>query len=139
MAVGVLGDVGGYWATNPNAQGAAIPYLFGPRLTLPHVRVTPFAQVLLGGVVTSSGIEQIGWQSHFAMTAGGGIDVKVAPHFSIRPVQAEYFLTKIPNGLNNRQNNFRFGAGIVFRSAETIGVPVSAMHYREQLAVYSVP
>jgi outer membrane protein with beta-barrel domain len=113
--LGVLGDVGGYWATNSTAQGAAIPYLFGPRLSFRHGAVTPFAQVLLGGVVTSSGIEQSGWQSHFAMTAGGGIDVRVSRHFSIRPLQAEYFLTKIPDGLNNRQNNFRFGAGIVFR------------------------
>ena len=30
-------------------------------------------------------------------------------------VQAEYFLTRIPNGLNNRQNNFRYSAGIVLR------------------------
>jgi hypothetical protein len=49
------------------------------------------------------------------MTAGGGVDVKVSKHFSIRPVQAEYFQTRIPDGLNNRQNNFRFGAGIVLR------------------------
>lgn len=105
----------GYWATNANRQGAAIPYLFGPRASLRRSRVTPFVQVLLGGVVTSSGIEQIGWQSHFAMTAGGGIDVKVSKHFWICPVEAEYFLTKIPDGLNNRQNNFRWGAGIAFR------------------------
>ncbi|MFZ0738089.1 MAG: hypothetical protein WBL70_10435 [Candidatus Acidiferrales bacterium] len=92
-----------------------IPYLFGPRVNLRRGVVTPFVQVLLGGVVTSSGIERFGWQSHFAMTAGGGIDVRVSKHFSIRPVQAEYFMTRIPDGLNNRQNNFRFGAGIVFR------------------------
>jgi len=113
--MGVLGDLGGYWATNATKQGAAIPYLFGPRLNFRHGKVTPFAQVLLGGVVTSSGIQQIGWQSHFAMTAGGGIDVKLSKHFSLRPVQAEYFQTKIPDGLSNRQNNFRFGAGIVIR------------------------
>jgi hypothetical protein len=41
--------------------------------------------------------------------------LRVSRHFSIRPAQAEYFLTKIPDGLGNRQNNFRFGAGIVFR------------------------
>jgi hypothetical protein len=113
--LGVLGDLSGYWATNSTRQGAAIPYLFGPRVNLLRGVVTPFVQVLLGGVVTSSGIEQIGWQSHFAMTAGGGIDFKISKHFSIRPVQAEYFLTKIPDGLNNRQNNFSFGTGIVFR------------------------
>jgi Outer membrane protein beta-barrel domain len=111
----VLGDVSGVWATNATKEGAAIPYLFGPKVSLRRGAVTPFAQVLLGGVVTSSGIAQIGWQSHFAMTAGGGIDVRVSKHFSIRPVQAEYFLTKIPDGLQNRQNNFRFSAGIVFR------------------------
>jgi len=113
--LGVLGDMSGSWATNSTSQGAAMPYLFGPRLSLRHGVVTPFVQVLLGGVLTSSGIEQIGWQSHFAMTAGGGIDLKVSKHFSIRPVQAEYFLTKIPDGLNNRQNNFRFSAGVVVR------------------------
>jgi len=113
--LGVLGDVSGYWATNATKQGAAIPYLFGPRVNLRHGKVTPFVQVLLGGVVTSSGIQTIGWQSHFAMTAGGGIDVKISKHFSIRPAQAEYFMTKIPDGINNRQNNFRFGAGIVLR------------------------
>ena len=113
---GVLGDMGGYWATNSARQGAAMPYLFGPRVSLlHHGKVTPFIQALFGGVLTSSGIEQTGWQSHFAMTAGGGIDVKLSRHFSIRPVEAEYFLTKLPDGLNNRQNNFRFGAGIVFR------------------------
>jgi hypothetical protein len=50
-----------------------------------------------------------------SQTAGGGIDVKISKHFSIRPVQAAYCLAKIPDGLNNRQNNFRSGAGIVFR------------------------
>jgi len=110
-----VGDMGGYWAANATRQGAAIPYLFGPRVNVRRGKVTPFAQVLLGGVVTSSGIVQTGWQSHFAMTAGGGVDVKLSKHFSIRPAQAEYFLTKIPDGLNNRQNNFRFGAGIVLR------------------------
>jgi opacity protein-like surface antigen len=113
--LGVLGDVSGLWATNPTSQGAAIPYLFGPRVSFRHGIVTPFAQVLAGGVATSSGIQQIGWQNHFAMAAGGGIDVKLSKHFSLRPIQAEYFMTKIPDGLNNRQNNFRLGAGIVFR------------------------
>ena len=31
------------------------------------------------------------------------------------PCRAEYFLTKFPDGLNNRQNNFRYSAGIVVR------------------------
>jgi len=109
---GVLGDVSGIWATNSRTSGAAVPYLFGPRVSLRRAKITPFGQVLVGGVATSSGIKSSGWQNNFAMTVGGGMDVRVSEHVSIRPVQAEYFLTKIPDGLNNRQNNFRFSAGI---------------------------
>jgi hypothetical protein len=110
--LGILGNAAGYWATNSARQGAAIPYLFGPRVNLRRHKVIPFGQVLFGGVVTSSGIATFGWQNHFAMTAGGGIDMRVSEHVSIRPLQAEYFLTKIPDGLNNRQNNFRYSAGV---------------------------
>ena len=79
-------------------------------------KITPFAQVLFGGVVTTDGIvRSTGTENNFAMTAGGGVDFKVSKHVSVRPVQAEYFMTKIPDGLNNRQNNFRFSAGVVFR------------------------
>lgn len=116
--LGVVGDTGGYWAvstTNSSTSGAAIPYLAGPRVTLRRGVFLPFVHVLAGGVVTSSGIQTIGWQSHFAMAAGGGLDIKVSKHLAIRPAQAEYFMTRIPNGLNNRENNFRFGAGVVFR------------------------
>jgi hypothetical protein len=46
--LGVLGDAGGYWATNSTKQGAVIPYLFGPRFNMRRRMVAPFAQVLLG-------------------------------------------------------------------------------------------
>jgi opacity protein-like surface antigen len=111
----VLGSVGDFWATrsnDPSAAGAGIPYLFGPRVNLRRRGITPFAQVLAGGIATSSGIQFSGWQSHFAMSAGGGLDVRFARHFSFRPVQAEYLMTRIPDGLHNLQNNFRFSAGI---------------------------
>lgn len=113
--LGALGETGGYWATSTtmaSKAGAAIPYLFGPRASFRRHTVTPFAQVLAGGVVTSSGIAEFGWQNHFAMAAGGGIDVRVSKYLSIRPAEAEYFMTKIPDGLNNRQNNFRFSTGL---------------------------
>ena len=113
--LGILGDLSGYWAANATKAGAAMPYLFGPRVSLRRGKVTPFAQLLAGGILTSSGIQSSGWQSHFAMAVGGGVDVRISQHISFRPVQAEYFLTKIPDGLNNRQNNFRVGVGIVLR------------------------
>jgi opacity protein-like surface antigen len=117
--VGVVGDLGGFRATrSPSGSlaGGVFTYLSGPRVNFRRAKFTLFAQALFGGVRTTDGIAQsTGTENNFAMTAGGGIDFKVSRHVSIRPVQAEYFLTKIPDGLNNRQNNFRFGAGVVFR------------------------
>lgn len=78
-----------------------------------HV-VTPFAQVLLGGVWAADGVT-LGSVTAFGMTVGGGIDLRIFRYFTLRPLQAEYFMTKFPDGANNRQNNFRFGAGIVLR------------------------
>lgn len=72
----------------------------------------------MGGVWTTKGIGQSASENNFAMTAGGGIDVKVSRHVSVRPAQTEYFMTKIPNGLNNRQDNLRFGAGVNVRLSQ---------------------
>ncbi len=117
--LGVVGDLGGFYATssgNGSFAGGVFTYLFGPRVNFRRGKVTPFAQVLFGGVRTTDGIAQsTGTENNFAMTAGGGIDFKVSRHVSVRPIQAEYFMTKIPDGLNNRQNNLRVGAGIAVR------------------------
>ena len=117
--LGAVADLGGFIATssgNGAFAGAGFTYLFGPRVNFRRGKVAPFAQALFGGVRTTDGIARsTGTENNFAMTAGGGIDVKVSKHVSVRPVQADYFMTKIPDGLNNRQNNFRFSAGVVFQ------------------------
>jgi hypothetical protein len=120
--LGVVGDLGGYGATstvNGALVGGAFTYLAGPRVNFRHGgvtgKVTPFAQALFGGIRTTDGIGRSGPENNLAMTAGGGIDCKVSRHVSVRPVQAEYFMTKLPDGLNNRQDNLRLGGGIVLR------------------------
>lgn len=127
--LGVVEELSGFYATssgNGAFAGVAFPYLFGPRVNFRRGKVagevmrkvTPFAQALFGGVWTTDGIaKSTGPENNFAMTAGGGIDFKVSRHVSVRPIQAEYFMTKIPDGLNNRQDNLRIGAGIVLRLA----------------------
>jgi opacity protein-like surface antigen len=119
--LGMVGDLGGYGATstlNGQLVGGAFTYLVGPRVSFRHGKVTPFAQTLFGGIRTTDGIGHSGPENNFAMTSGGGIDFKVSRHVSVRPVQAEYFMTKLPDGLNNRQDNLRLGAGIVIRLAK---------------------
>jgi hypothetical protein len=114
--LGVVGDLAGYAATNQGTVVAgAFTYLFGPRVNLRRSRVTPFGQVLFGGMAATSEIGHPGAANHFAMSAGGGLDFQVSRIVSIRPMQAEYLMTRYPNGLNNRQDNFRYSTGIVFR------------------------
>jgi len=51
------------------------------------------------------------------MVVGGGIDFKVTSHLAIRPIEADYFLTRFINNIttgHNNQNNFRYQAGLVF-------------------------
>jgi outer membrane immunogenic protein len=113
--LGAVGDFAGYYGAATDARGGAFSYLFGPRLNWRREKFTPFAQVLVGGFASTSGIATSGLQNHFALAAGGGVDIQVTKLISIRPVQAEYFLTTVSDGLNSRQNSFRFSAGVVFR------------------------
>ena len=111
---GLVGDLAGYYFPGGDT-GAAFSYLLGPRINFRRGDVAPFAHVLFGGIKTTDGIGGFSPENRFAMAAGGGLDVKVSRHIAIRPVQAEYFLSTLPDGLNNRQNNFRFSSGILFR------------------------
>jgi outer membrane protein OmpA-like peptidoglycan-associated protein/opacity protein-like surface antigen len=59
-------------------------------------------------------------KSAFAMTAGGGFDIRVSKKFAIRLVQAEYLYTRFGNACdfavcsdNRSQNSFRLKSGIV--------------------------
>ena len=113
--LGLVGEVSGYaLARRGFATTHQISYLFGPRINLRHARYVLFGQVLLGRVWAEDGIT-FGSVTVFGIAAGGGIDVRVSRHIAIRPAQAEYFLTRFFDGNTNRQNNFRFGAGIVLR------------------------
>ena len=115
-------------------------YLLGPRVTMrSHGRFHPYIQALFGGatawqslpvpnvaivtplggviVPTGANLNFARTTSGFAMTAGGGIDIKLNEHVYLRPIQAEYFLTRVSPigqfGTVNR-NNFRYSAGITF-------------------------
>jgi hypothetical protein len=139
--VGLVADFGGYddsqvqltgsGANQPlvvDANGTAYTYLFGPRLSFRNsTRFTPFAQALFGGVhattvtVSNCGSSCIALpeQDAFAMTAGGGLDIGLTRHISLRAVQAEYMMTRfaaVPSGTSSTsQNDLRLSTGLVFR------------------------
>lgn len=111
-----VGDFAGYTTSSNGVSGTLFTYLFGPRVTLTGHKVQPFAQALFGGARISGSIRgKSGAQNAFGMTAGGGIDINVTDHFFVRPVQAEYTLTKFVLGTTTQQNSFRFSAGVGFR------------------------
>jgi hypothetical protein len=66
----------------------------------------------------------VGSHTGFAMLAGGGLDIKLKRHISLRPVGADYYLTRMPNFLtqslpgvphnHHNSNNFRYTAGVNF-------------------------
>jgi hypothetical protein len=56
-------------------------------------------------------------QTHFAMAAGGGLDIRASKHLSFRPVAVDYVLTRFPSlstGKTQNQNSIRYTAGVIF-------------------------
>jgi opacity protein-like surface antigen len=137
--LGLVGDFGGFADSEVklnlgisssvvDSDGRAYTYLVGPRVSFRnHTRITPFAQVLFGGMHASEvllsncsgvGCTPLPKENKFAMTAGGGLDIGISRHFAIRLVQAEYMMTSFENlgtGADARQNDMRLSSGIVFR------------------------
>jgi outer membrane immunogenic protein len=116
-----VADFGGYHANNilgSGVDGTVSTFLFGPRLSYRHFgRVTPFAQTLFGVAHASgSGFGINSTDNAFAASFGGGVDLRLSHHFSFRPAQVEYLLTRFPETSASRetQNNLRLSTGIVF-------------------------
>jgi hypothetical protein len=113
---GPLGLAADFSDTSGSFQGANArlkTYLFGPQIRFPGP-VSPFAHFLLGDAHESinPGTSFLSGptQDAFATAIGVGIDLKVFPFISIRPIQFDYLLTHF-NSAN--QNQPRVSAGIV--------------------------
>jgi outer membrane immunogenic protein len=123
-SLALVGEIASQHASNVSSTGADLTltsYLAGPRYTWvrPH-RLTPFAQFLVGGAHAggtlapgSSGLP--GSSSAFAMVAGGGLDIGLTRRIAVRAFEADYYLTRFDNGVNDHQNNLRIEAGVVIR------------------------
>jgi len=137
--VGIAADLGGckvfsnaYGAGN-TIDGNIFTYLFGPRFTYRNSsKVEPFFELNFGGTrislscksSASNCLSAAGTNTYsknaFAMTVGGGLQIKMSKKFSLRLVQAEYLYTRFGNSCaqsacsnNNNQNSFRLKSGVV--------------------------
>lgn len=146
------GDVSIHGPSFGTLDSTFFSYQFGPRVSINKAgRVTPFVHYLVGGVHESRSFNvptalippgtqfppdlkvEMGnqftkfrsTQNAFAMTIGGGFDVKLSQLIAIRPAQVDYMpshfspfnVPGVPGSVNNTrwQHNLRYSAGITFR------------------------
>lgn len=94
---------------------------FGPRYRWhKDHRASAYGEALLGEAsgfrsVFPSAIGAGDSASSLALQIGGGVDLKLTPHLSVRALQASWLRTQLPNATNDRQNSLRLGAGLVVR------------------------
>jgi opacity protein-like surface antigen len=117
-----VADFGGYSSNNilsTHTNGTLSTYLFGPRVTYRHLgRIAPFGQALFG--VAHTGTPILSTPNHrtvFSLATGIGVDFRLTSHWSLRPLEVDYLLTRFNEGLpaTQSQNNLRASTGVVFR------------------------
>ena len=137
--VGIAADLGGCkvfsnaYGLGNSINGNLFTYLFGPRLTFRNAgKLQPFAELNFGGIRASLSCQSQALnclaaagggtysKNAFALTVGGGLDIKLNKKFAIRLAQLEYLYTRFGNNCalavcsnNNNQNSFRLKSGIV--------------------------
>jgi outer membrane protein OmpA-like peptidoglycan-associated protein len=92
----------------------------GPQVAHRFGKFTPYGEVLVGGAHGSdsyfpSKTSSSTSASSFALSTGGGLDIKLSTSFSIRAVDVQYLRTSFPNANSNEQNQMMIGAGVVFK------------------------
>ncbi len=120
-----VADVAGLHAGNVNGTAIGLDLItatFGPRYVWSpsHHRVVFFGQALVGEAhgmnsifPSSSGTNSTG--NSLALQIGGGVDLPLTYHFSVRALDADWLRTQLPNATTNVQNNLRLGIGIVYQ------------------------
>lgn len=118
--IGIVGDFGAGYGTDNFAPpcpsgcgflGSSVrryTYLFGPRVSVPIKRFTPFAQALFGAAHEN---DQGFTDTSFATAIGGGLDYRLIHGLALR-LQGDEIHT---NFFSTGENHFRFSAGIDLR------------------------
>jgi outer membrane immunogenic protein len=106
-------------AHNINATSQSITvfdYLFGPRYSYRSAsRFIPYAQVLLGGSNEFSNYAFVANTNAFAVSGGGGVSRLLSRHFTWNIVEVDYVYSRLPNAVNDHQNDLRVTTGFAFR------------------------
>jgi outer membrane immunogenic protein len=105
-------------ANNVNNTGQNVTifdYLFGPRYTRRmSSRYVPYGQVMLGGAMEDVNFEFTINRNSFAVLAGGGVTTQLKHRFGLTLGEVDWIYTRIPNAVNNRQNDLRITTGFTY-------------------------
>jgi len=129
-----LGDTASISGYHAGDSGHGVPVnlivaTFGPRYSfVTHIYHHPmilFAQALVGEAFGFGGLYPTPSgptpsADSLAFQPGGGADMPLTPHISLRVLQVDYLYTRLPNSSLNYQNNLRVGVGIVFRKSAKV-------------------
>ena len=117
--VSAVADLQATHANNLNGTPQTITvlnYLFGPRYSYrTGSRFTPYAQVLLGGSDELSNYAFVRNSQAFAVSGGGGVSRLLSRHFAWNIVEVDYVYSRLPNAVNDHQNDLRVTTGLAFR------------------------
>ena len=120
--VGIVADLGGYYGgiNLPfgcsgvgcgHADASVHSVLFGPQVSAPIGRISPFAHVLVGvGHVSVSGSGLSDSDTSLATAVGGGVDYELIHSVGWR-TQIDLLHTRF---FGNTQNDFRLSTGLAF-------------------------
>jgi hypothetical protein len=117
---GIAGDVIGLHTGNMNNTGAGLDlmaYTAGPRYTFGSGRMSFFGEALAGEAHGSNSIFPTGnvinsSGNSLALQVGGGMNLPISRHLTVRAFEADWLRTQLPNATTNVQNNVRLGAGV---------------------------
>lgn len=122
---GAAADITGAHTGNASNSGVGLDLVaatFGPRYqwSQAHGRYAFFGQALAGKAFGFNSVfpgasSATSTANSLALDLGGGMDLAVAHHLSVRAFEADWLRTQMPNSDINIQNNVRLGAGIVVR------------------------
>jgi hypothetical protein len=100
--IGVVADISGHYGSGASVHNV----IFGPRVSVPVGKITPFAHALFGvGHISGGGSSD----TSFSDALGGGIDYRLF-HIVGWRFQGDLLQTRF---FSNTQNDFRFSTGIV--------------------------
>jgi len=94
-----------------------VSYMFGPKIAYSRGgKFRPFGEILFGGARIGKSPYLFGRSYNaFSMAVGGGLDYVLSEPVALRLGEVDYLMTTFRDFVNDRQDNLRVSAGIVFR------------------------